>query len=641
MISYTLLMVFALVISAYTQTYTVTNTNDSGHGSLRWALEQANARRNVRDNIIFNISGSAPPFVIQPLSNLPEITDLVVISGYSQPGSFPASDSSPANIYIVLDGSRAEPWNRGLAISADNCVISGLVICNFPEAGIFIENGRYSNIQGCYIGLDHTGTVPQPNGGMGIWMKNSWSNTIGGSSASTRNVISGNAQDGIELSGPGGNRVAGNYIGTDASGRRYIPNGVPSGGTDLRINDSPNNIIGGSNASYRNVISGICITNSGAISNRIEGNYINVDVTGTRGLMGDGNCGVYMLECSNNSIGPGNFIGGCMNAGIYLGSGNRQVYCSNNIIYGNYIGGGGPGGSVPNRIGIKVSEYSENNKIRENVITNNMSHGIVINTNFDDSNPYNHGTAIFNNSIYNNGGLAIDLGADGVTQNDQFDFDIGPNNLINFPVIESVKLKKNMVRVRGSYDCLSTPGASSNLCIEFYSNSSPDESGYGEAETCLGRMLVQTVGHFEMDLPILPLGTWISTTMTDFGCNSTSEFSKCVQVTAKKNKALKKSTDEVAALPLEFALKQNYPNPFNPTTLIEYQLPEESHIAMTVYDINGKNILTLINQIETAGVHTARWDGIDDSGNPVSSGVYLLRINAGTFNQVRKMTLAR
>jgi hypothetical protein len=94
-------------------------------------------------------------------------------------------------------------------------------------------------------------------------------------------------------------------------------------------------------------------------------------------------------------------------------------------------------------------------------------------------------------------------------------------------------------------------------------------------------------------------------------------------------------------LPDEFALRQNYPNPFNPVTTLLYDLPENGHVNITIYDMLGRNIKTLINQTQDAGYKSVIWDATNDYGKPVSAGVYLYQIQAGEFVQTKKMVLLK
>ena len=96
-----------------------------------------------------------------------------------------------------------------------------------------------------------------------------------------------------------------------------------------------------------------------------------------------------------------------------------------------------------------------------------------------------------------------------------------------------------------------------------------------------------------------------------------------------------------AELPNRFDLHQNYPNPFNPVTSINYQLAGDAQVKLTIYDIMGQKIRTVVNENQSSGFHSVLWDGKDNYNNPVSSGVYFYRIHAGDYIQTRKMILMR
>ena len=88
------------------------------------------------------------------------------------------------------------------------------------------------------------------------------------------------------------------------------------------------------------------------------------------------------------------------------------------------------------------------------------------------------------------------------------------------------------------------------------------------------------------------------------------------------------------------SLKQNYPNPFNPETTISYDLSGESVVTLTIYDISGQVIRTMVNnQAMSAGHYKSVWDGRDESGAKVASGVYFYQLRAGGFIAKKKMTL--
>jgi hypothetical protein len=99
--------------------------------------------------------------------------------------------------------------------------------------------------------------------------------------------------------------------------------------------------------------------------------------------------------------------------------------------------------------------------------------------------------------------------------------------------------------------------------------------------------------------------------------------------------------DDFSQVPVGFALEQNYPNPFNPSTTIHYQLPKTTQVVLKIYNIFGQEVRTLINARQPAGVSTVVWDGWDESGKEVSSGIYIYRLQAGEVVQSRKLSFVR
>ena len=95
------------------------------------------------------------------------------------------------------------------------------------------------------------------------------------------------------------------------------------------------------------------------------------------------------------------------------------------------------------------------------------------------------------------------------------------------------------------------------------------------------------------------------------------------------------------AIPDEFAIHQNYPNPFNPVTTLRYDLPEQGHVRITIYDMLGRDVKTLINGYQEPGYRSVIWDATNDYGKPVSAGMYLYQIQAGEYMEVRKMVLVK
>jgi hypothetical protein len=88
-------------------------------------------------------------------------------------------------------------------------------------------------------------------------------------------------------------------------------------------------------------------------------------------------------------------------------------------------------------------------------------------------------------------------------------------------------------------------------------------------------------------------------------------------------------------------LMQNYPNPFNPATTIEYSIASASPVEIVIFNVDGQKIRTLVSEVEMPGTYKAAWDGRNDRGASVASGIYFYRMKAGTFDSVKKMLLLR
>jgi hypothetical protein len=94
-------------------------------------------------------------------------------------------------------------------------------------------------------------------------------------------------------------------------------------------------------------------------------------------------------------------------------------------------------------------------------------------------------------------------------------------------------------------------------------------------------------------------------------------------------------------LPTVFDLKQNYPNPFNPATAVCFDVPRQSYVRIAIYNVLGHRVKTLVNEDMAAGSYVRHWDGLSDGGKPVSSGVYLYKMEAGSFIETKKMMMIR
>jgi Domain of unknown function DUF11 len=304
----------------------VTNVNDNGPGSLRQAILDSNSGAGS-DVIDFNINGSGVHTISLTTTPLPTIQDTVLIDGTTQPSNGGTTVTTPL---IQLDGSTLPAGtNDGLAINMA------------------------------------VGTSPTTIRGL---------------------AISGFSGSGISIAGAGGNSVQESLIGTTADGTAAAT--VPNG-NGITINGSPNNSIGGTQTTFRNVISGnsgngVFITGAGASGNSVQGNEIGTDVGGTIAI--PNNIGVQVNGASNNSIGGAiaaarNVISGNLASGIQItGTGG-----SNNSVQGNYIGVNASGnGAVANDVGVQIDGAATSNSIggaavaNRNVISGNRTSNIHI-----------------------------------------------------------------------------------------------------------------------------------------------------------------------------------------------------------------------------------------------------------------------
>ena len=89
------------------------------------------------------------------------------------------------------------------------------------------------------------------------------------------------------------------------------------------------------------------------------------------------------------------------------------------------------------------------------------------------------------------------------------------------------------------------------------------------------------------------------------------------------------------------ALHQNYPNPFNPSTEIRFDLPTARDVKLRIYNQLGQTVRTLVDHRMKAGAYSLKWNGDDEAGHTVASGVYFYNLDAGDFTQIRKMTLVK
>jgi parallel beta helix pectate lyase-like protein len=458
----------------------------SGMGtcSLRDAITFANANPGS-DVIHFAIPGSGVHTITLD-SDLPTMMGDLTIDGYTQSGATPNTNGPGLGDNAVLKIEINGNGKACLALRNTANIIRGLVINRCQGPGVLMDmadfnDGRQNIVAGSFIGLDATGMVPLPND-VGVLLKyRSELSVVGGSAPAARNVISGNRGEGVsDSSFAVGQVIQNNFIGTDVTGTRAVPNG--KSGLLLYYLEQ-----------------GVTIT-----ENLISGNA-------GRGISGDDSQVSIMANLVGSDI-SGTLPLGNRGTGIWLNTDFTHNVISDNTIAFN--GSGDPvGGGIVNFQRPSPGNYVFAPKILRNRIFANTSDGSSTNL-----------------------GLGIDLAgwqaAFGPGLNvDQCGnpYDDSPTN---FPVLQTAVPRGSSLNIQGTmaHRPLTT------YHIEFFASSSCDPSGYGEGQIFLGSTDVTTdqtsdcsgKARFDVTLPVtVPLGQSITATATDI---STSEFSHCITV---------------------------------------------------------------------------------------------------------------
>lgn len=133
----------------------------------------------------------------------------------------------------------------------------------------------------------------------------------------------------------------------------------------------------------------------------------------------------------------------------------------------------------------------------------------------------------------------------------------------------------------------------------------------------------------------------LSFTFKDDTCEPGTRYSYRIGIFDEESLQILFETDPISAPVLPLTLRQNCPNPFNPSTTINYYLPDKKHVFLTVYDVQGRKIVSLVNEVQPTGWHTVTWNGRDANGISVSSGIYFYRLVGGKETISRKMILLR
>ena len=367
----------------------------------------------------------------------------------------------------------------------------GNIVSGNVDDGIDISGASDIDILGNIVGLDASGTAALGNGDDGLFVENGAASIrIGGASAGQGNVISANGDDGIDVRASTLVTIEGNIVGLDVSGT------LARGNLDIGIaiqNATTGTVVGGS-AAARNVVSangddGISLLDAATSGNVVAGNYVGTDITGTV-AHGNVDSGIVVAgDASGNTIGgtaadAGNLVSGNGDDGIFLGT------TSDNLVQGNVIGLDATGtvalGNAGNGIGLSAS--ANNNQLggiavgAGNTIAHSGLAGIASTADPGTRNGF------LGNLIFDNTGLAIDLGGDGVTPNDSPDVDSGPNELLNFPTLNAVNSVGGDTVILGALEA----EASATYRVEFFSAPAGNAAGHGDATTYLGFVTVTT-----------------------------------------------------------------------------------------------------------------------------------------------------
>lgn len=271
----------------------------------------------------------------------------------------------------------------------------------------------------------------------------------------------------------------------------------------------------------------------------------------------------------------------------------------------------------------------------------------ILQKTYADTSTSNQGFVIFNYQIANPTPNSISNLYVGLF----FDWDIvvgtGVNNWARYDAVRQMGYVQNAAtnptKLAGT--CL----LSSNASISYRSINNTTELYDGFTDLEKWNFLsggIQTQSLDNMDIStllaegpfILPAGSMISVTFAMVGGNSLAEL----QTNADQAKNFWEGAwagvepENKIFLP-QFLLEQNFPNPFNPTTLIRWQLAKASEVQLKIFNLLGQEVRTLVNEKQEGGSHSVIWDGRDDAGNLVASGIYVYRFQAGDFIKAKKL----
>lgn len=427
---------------------------------------------------------------------------------------------------VVLTGLQStDAQTSGLFMTGGNSVVRGLVINGFNLYGIVLQNSSNNVIRGNWFGLDPTGSTAVQNGASVGLFGTSSRNVIGGPLASDRNVMSATTSSSVIIASgtPGKNRIQGNFIGLDATGSVAI--GVGANGI---FENAPDDTIGGPGAGEGNVIAA-CVLPAlyiGPTAPRVvvQGNKIGTDASGT--VARPNAYGIAIDGSPNNLIGgsqpnEGNLVSG---NGVY-GIGIRNAGATGNRVWRNRVGTDVSGTlPLPNgQDGVWLRASSD-------TIGGDANRANIIAFNgrcgvFDSLGVRN---AIRWNVIHDNAAAGIELYPFGLMVNDSLDLDAGSNDRQNFPLLDSVAVAFGTTRIHGRLE--SKPNTT--YLVDFYRCEQCDANHFGEGRIPIGTAAVTTnaagLGVIDHLAPIeVPSSEFLTATATD-PLGNTSEFSQCL-----------------------------------------------------------------------------------------------------------------
>jgi hypothetical protein len=459
---------------------------------------------------------------------------------------------------LAADGTTALPNGGEAGIMVEQSYLTAIggtaetdrnVISGNTGSGIKLVLTLSTTIFGNFIGVAADGRTARPNV-YGIIDDTTDDTDIGSATPGGRNVISGNQKDGIRFEttcgcGGSGNNVRGNYIGLGADGTTVVANGENGiqvyrvDGAD--IGDTP---LGSGNTISGNLLSGILLVGIETADMDIFGNRIGTDATGllARGNGLDGVTAIPVDPTDSGSLGPlspfigssdigsGNLISGNGRHGISMLRAQGDFSNDEGIEIGrNLIGVAANGnGVLPNGGDGILLDDSAQAAVFENTVANNGRGGVVMAFNLASVD-----NAISANSIYNNGGLGIDLTpsvdangvGDGRTAN-------VPNGSTNYPVLASATTSAVGTVIAGTLNAASDTA----YRVELFASPACDPSGYGEGRAYLGAVDVQTDANgdavFATTAGAIPAGQVVTATASNDDTDQTSEFSACLPATA-------------------------------------------------------------------------------------------------------------